>query len=203
VAAFRDAPVRDLRAELQIATNVRILGFLGRFMEAKGFDVLIDAVQLLAARAPAVPPFVVVAVGYGGMIRENRARIEASRLTPYFRFLDFVNHVGPTLKGLDVMVMPSLWEASGLLAMEAMVAGTPVIGSRCVGLSETLADTPASVAEPGSGASLAAAIEARLHDPGTAEARAFVPEAARRFNSRNTFAALRALYGDVVKGVGR
>jgi glycosyltransferase involved in cell wall biosynthesis len=197
LSRFQSAHPRDMRTELGIPSDSVLLGFLGRFMEAKGFDVLIDAVALLAKRTPPVRPFIVLAVGYGGMVRENRARVAALGLADRFRFMDFVTDVAPILKGIDVMVMPSRWEASGLLAMEAMVCGTPTIGTRCIGLSETLADTPARMAEPGSPESLAAQIEAALEDTRAAEAQAFTATAARRFDSHNAFRQLRALYDEL------
>ena len=197
ISRFKSAGQRDMRTELAVPPDATLFGFLGRFMEAKGFDILIDAVELLVKRAQPVKPFVVLAVGYGGMVRENRRRVESSGLSSWFRFMDFVPDVAPILKGIDVMVMPSRWEASGLLAMEAMVCGTPMIGTRCIGLSETLANTPARMADPASPPSLAAALEAALDDHQATAAREFVAEAAKRFDSRNTFGMLRALYDEL------
>jgi glycosyltransferase involved in cell wall biosynthesis len=98
------------------------------------------------------------------------------------RFLPFVPDVAPILKGLDVVVMPSLWEACGMLAMEAMVAGVPVIGTSCVGLREVLSGTPSVVVPPRDGAGLAAALLAEMERPTADSAKAFASEAARRFD---------------------
>jgi len=51
----------------------------------------------------------------------------------------------------------SVWEASGLLAMEAMVCGVPLIATDCVGLRETVSRSPARVATSGNPESLAKA----------------------------------------------
>lgn len=45
--------------------------------------------------------------------------------------------------------MPSRWVAFGLLAVEALCAGTPLIASDCIGLREVVEDTPAVVVPPG------------------------------------------------------
>jgi glycosyltransferase involved in cell wall biosynthesis len=195
---FQAVRPRALRAELGVSEDTVLFGFLGRFMEAKGFDVLIDAVDMLISGTCESFRFVVLAVGYGGLIRESRSRIEARGLSQYFRFMEFVPDVGPILKGLDVMVMPSRWEASGLLAMEAMVCGTPVIGSSCIGLRETLAGTPSITVEAGSAVSLARAMrEVFTHDP-KPSARAFTSEAQQLFDGQRSFRALRALYAELI-----
>ncbi len=128
------------------------------------------------------------------MMRENRARAAQLGLSEHFRFMDFATDVGPLLKGIDIMVMPSRWEASGLLAMEAMVCGTPTIGTRRIGLSETLANTPRGWLNPAQLNRLPRSSRLALQDARGAEARAFMDEAAKRFDSRNAFSQLRALY---------
>jgi glycosyltransferase involved in cell wall biosynthesis len=168
-------------------------------MSQKGFAVLVAAIGLLTRSTQVLPDFRVVVVSHGGFIREEQDRIAALGLSRYFVFLDFVKDVAPTLKGLDLLVMPSLWEASGLLAMESLVCGTPMIGTSCIGLRETLEDTPALSVAPGDPAALAAAIERRLIDSGKADATHFVSQAASRFDGRAAFAALRRLYDEAVR----
>jgi glycosyltransferase involved in cell wall biosynthesis len=62
------------------------------------------------------------------------------------------------------------------------VAGVPLIGTSCIGLSEVLADTPATIVPPGDGAAIAEALarEARLSS--RAAAQAFIPTAIARFD---------------------
>src|SRR6185437_15543213 len=114
----------------------------GRFMEQKGFRVLIDAVGILKRNGLSPARARVLAVGSGGYVREDRARIAAFGLEEFFTIWPYQRDIASILKGIHCLVMPSLWEASGILAMEAMVAGIPVIGSDCVGLRETLAESP-------------------------------------------------------------
>jgi glycosyltransferase involved in cell wall biosynthesis len=94
-------------------------------------------------------------------------------------------------------VMPSLWEASGLLAMEAMVAGVPVIGTDCLGLRETLADTPAIRVPPNDARQLSQALGAFIAQPRPGAARQFRVEAARRFSAHRAFAKLHDLYASI------
>jgi glycosyltransferase involved in cell wall biosynthesis len=184
----------DLTKSLQLDPATVVFGFLGRFMAQKGFRVIIDAVKLLQGAGVTPRELRVLAVGSGGFIREDRARVSALGLESYFTFWPYQPDIVSILKGMHCLLMPSLWEASGLLAMEAMVAGVPVIGSDCLGLRETLADSPAVRVRPNDAADLRDAMAQFMAHPDPAAARAFQPEAARRFSSERAFAQLAELY---------
>jgi len=192
VQAIVSAEARDLRQELRLRDDTTLFGFLGRFMAQKGFRYLIDAIELLAQQGSRSNAFKVLAVGSGGFLQEEQRRIEQSGLTDFFVFWPYQPNIASILKGLDCLVMPSLWEASGLLAMEAFVAGTSVIGTNCIGLRETLVETPAIVARPGDSESLAEAMRTLMND-GSARvnAKVFQAVAMERFDSRRAFATLR------------
>jgi glycosyltransferase involved in cell wall biosynthesis len=171
------------------------MGFLGRFMDQKGFEPLLHALRL--AR-PDCPPFRLVAVGSGDYQREYARLAERLGLSDCVTFLPQRPNIAPLLKQLDLMVMPSLWESCGLLAMEAMVAGVPVLGSDCIGLREVLRDTPAVVAPAGDVPALAKAIADCIRSPRTAEARAFAPVARERFRAERAAEALMGVFEDVL-----
>lgn len=142
---FRKAISRDLRGELGLSDNVFLIGFMGRFMAQKGFRYLVDAVELLVRGEPLLRHPLVLTFGDGGFIREEQAAIQKRGLIEFFTFLPFTDNIAGTVKGLDVVVMPSLWEACGLLAMETMLCGVPLIASDCIGLREVVQGTPAKI----------------------------------------------------------
>src|SRR5262249_37400356 len=76
----------ELHQGLGVGADVRLLGFLGRFMEQKGFLPLLDALERLMARGTA-KPFHVVAVGSGDFEREYRAEVERHGLAHRVSFL--------------------------------------------------------------------------------------------------------------------
>ncbi len=160
-----------------------ILGFMGRFMEQKGFTHLLQALEILN-REGAPRPFHLVAVGSADRRREYEREIVARGLAEHVTVRDFTPDVLPLLRQLDVLVVPSLWEASPLLPMEAMAAGVPVLGSNCIGLREVLAGTPARQFRAGDVGDLVRALRDVLIDPGTEAARAFAPWARARFDCR-------------------
>jgi glycosyltransferase involved in cell wall biosynthesis len=188
------APRRDLAAELGCSSSTVIFGFLGRFMAPKGFRVLIDAVTILKERGFTAEQVRVLAVGSGAFVREDRARIVSLGLDQFFTFWAYQADISSILKGIDCLLMPSLWEASGLLAMEAMVAGTPVIGTDCIGLRETLANSPAVQVQSRNPQQLSEAIANFVARPDNQAALQFQPEAIRRFSADRSFASLRDLY---------
>ena len=114
-------PVRDPSQPLRLAAY-------GRYSWQKGYDVLIEAMRL-------VPPEIATLTfaGYGA---DEHAMKEAASTLPHV-------HVGPSITDLrgflaacDAVVIPSRWEAYGLVATEARSAGRPIIVSDLDGLSE-------------------------------------------------------------------
>jgi glycosyltransferase involved in cell wall biosynthesis len=175
-------PAIDLRALVGVGRAVRVFGFLGRFMEQKGFLPLVHALRRLADADPATP-FHLVAVGSGDYRNEYAAVVRSLGLGGHVTMLDFIPDVRPIFTHLDLLVIPSLWEASSLLAMEAMAAGVPILGTDCIGLREVLRGTPARMVAAGDVSALAQGLQDALEGPWTEEARAFAPAAQQRFDN--------------------
>lgn len=194
VEPFLRGERRDLRRELGLPPQSFLIGFLGRFMSQKGFRYLVDAVEHLK-KEPSLPKELLI-LTFGeqdGFIREEKEEVKRRGLAGSFLFLPFVPDVASTLKGLDIVAMPSLWEACGLLAMEAMVAGVPLVGADCVGLREVLRNTPAHVVPAKNGLALSQALLMEMKNPTTAKAKEFATEAAARFHVKDRAAEIEKL----------
>ena len=171
-----------------------LFGFLGRFMQQKGFLVLLEkALQELNASPPA-QQFCLVAVGSGDYKREYQKEIQRRRLGDVVSLLEFTPDILPILQQLDLLVIPSLWEASPLQPMEAMAAGVPVLGTDCIRLREVLQNTPARMVRAGDATALAAGLREALLSPWTAEARESSAEACQRFDNERSARRLVDLY---------
>jgi glycosyltransferase involved in cell wall biosynthesis len=105
-----------------------------------------------------------------------------------------VPDVTPVLEQLDLVVVPSLWEASSLVSMEAMCAGVPVLGSDCPGLREVLRGTPSRTVRTGDVAALEVGMREALAGLWTDAARAYAPAARQRFDVRQSARRLVELY---------
>lgn len=192
--AFRNASAMDLRRELELPQESFLIGFFGRFMAQKGFRYLVDAVALLKKNCAIQRELYVICSGDDGYVREDRAYASDIGVLDQFRFLPFSPFIGPAIKAVDVVVMPSLWEASGLLAMESLCAGTPLIATTCEGLRETVSNTPAVTVPPRNSAALAAAIEHVMRNVDRQTFDAFASQAATRFSAHVSYCRIRGLY---------
>ena len=114
------------------------VGFIGRFHEVKGADVLVRAIRRLPAdvalrlelRGPADECY----------LRHLRAIAQSDPRVTIGPALE-PGEVGAALRTYDVLCCPSLWFENGpTVAIEAQAVGTPVIGSRLGALPEIVAD---------------------------------------------------------------
>jgi glycosyltransferase involved in cell wall biosynthesis len=185
IERFNNSQVRNFKKELGLDNNYFLIGFLGRFMSPKGFVYLVDALNLLLQRSDLLKKPAVITFGEGDFIREEVIFVNSKGLQDHIYFLPSVPNVAPVLKGLDVVVMPSLWEACGLLAMETMVSGVPFIGTDCIGLREVLKGTPCKVVPAKNSEALAEAIAQEINCPSGLIAEQFRDEAMRRFDIKD------------------
>lgn len=182
---FLIAKKRDIRKEIKVSEDDFLIGFLGRFMSPKGFIYLVDAIEhIIKIKIIQKRPIVLCFSQEDGFIREEKENIKNRGLTESILFLPFVADVASTLKGLDLVVMPSLSEACGLLAMETMVAGVPLIGTNCVGLREVLEGTPATIVPVKDSLTLSIALLEEMKNPSIIKAKEFAITAAARFEVR-------------------
>jgi glycosyltransferase involved in cell wall biosynthesis len=195
--ALPGCPGTDLRRQLGLSTEVPLIGFLGRFMPEKGFPLLLEAVERLVAD-PEGTAFHVVAFGSGDYQREYLQQIAVCRLSGRVSLYDFVPDVAPVLRQLDLVVVPSLWEASSLVSMEAMCAGVPVLGADCPGLREVLRGTPSRTFCTGDADALRHGLQLALESPWTMAAQSFAEEARERFDVGMSAGRLVRVYGRLV-----
>lgn len=132
-------------------------------------------------------------------LSEEQEQVKKRGLTDSILFLPFVPNVASTMKGLDIVVMPSLWEACGLLAMETMAAGTPIVGTNCIGLREVLRNTPAYIVPTKDGTALSEALAMEMRTPTTAKAKEFAAEATARFQVKDRAAEIEKLMRECLK----
>ncbi|ERS81485.1 hypothetical protein Q672_09245 [Marinobacter sp. EVN1] len=197
--AFLGDNARDLRKEAGIPDNALVVGFFGRFMAQKGFGLLVDAVEQLN-RPSSETPVHVCCFGWGGFIREEQADIRSRGLDSFFHFFPATDSMAEAIRGVDVVVMPSKWEACPLLPMEVMVSGRPLIASNCIGMKEVVADSPAMVFEVGSLGGLLEKIQLFEANQNAfqLESDRFREEAALRFDVSQTSSKLAHLFDGVL-----
>jgi len=173
-------------------------------MPEKGFEKLIDAVEILSEDQLIIDKIKILVVNDGAYIREYKALIERRKLSKYFMFHGFIPDIRRILEGIDALVIPSLWEAYGLIAAEALLVNCPIIASECIGLREVISNTPAIKFKTADAQSLANAM--RFYIDNIAEIRAktesYLPTARERYDSRKTAAKLDALFDETIEKRG-
>jgi len=122
------------------ASGVVRFGFLGRWDPSKGVHVLVEAFRRLPSDLPVTLDISAIAGGRAGERYREQIRRSGSR-DPRVRVLPPLPHreVDTFLSGLDVVAVPSQWFETGpLVVLEALAAGTPVIGSDLGGIKELI-----------------------------------------------------------------
>ncbi|MFW6110804.1 MAG: glycosyltransferase family 4 protein, partial [Thermoproteota archaeon] len=112
----------------------KIVLYVGRLVYEKGIQALINSIPQVLEKVNA--KFVIVGNGY--MKQSLSKLVECSGVAHKVTFMGFVDD--ETLKNLqicaDVLVVPSLFEPFGIVALEGMAAKTPVVVSDTGGLAE-------------------------------------------------------------------
>ncbi|PSB27740.1 glycosyltransferase family 4 protein [Stenomitos frigidus] len=184
ISNFHTIPKAEARAALGFDVNDAIVLYVGRFDPRKGIETLVRAFAQLkvetgrresngkAAFDPAKLRLVIV----GGSHPDStdgleRARIErlihAAGLAEQTVFAGQIGHASLPLyyTAADVCAIPSHYEPFGLVAIEAMACGTPVVASDVGGLSFTVVpDETGLLVPPQDPSALAQAIERVLTD---------------------------------------
>lgn len=176
------------------------IGYFGRYMPEKGFTHLIDMVELLVKEYNVTNITIVSVGGFGAYIREYQKEIKKRELEAHFQFLGFFKNVAPVLKKIDLLIIPSLSEACGLISMEGLVCGTPTLAYSCIGLREVLHDTPAVMVQVGDTGDLANQIISIMSDYKRFkhDFDDFVPMARQRFDSIHTASELEKVFDKLI-----
>jgi glycosyltransferase involved in cell wall biosynthesis len=123
-----------VRDELEARDKFVVL-VVGRLIEEKGVSVLLRA----AARLPS--ELVVWVVGDGNQAGELARLAEELSIDARVRFLGDRGRVEPFMQAADCLACPVVWdEAAGLVNIEGLACGLPVVASRAGGIPEIVDD---------------------------------------------------------------
>lgn len=165
-AAERDIEGTGERVE-RLAENARLILTVGRMTEQKGHSYLLDAVRPVLAEHPEA---LFMLVGSGPLEEPLQRQAQALGIVENVHFASGAVDVGRLMQTCDIFVLPSLFEGLPLVALEAMSAGKPVVGTRVCGTIEAVADGETGLlVEPRHPQALAQAINTLLADSPLAE----------------------------------
>jgi glycosyltransferase involved in cell wall biosynthesis len=161
-------PAVTLRAELGIPADAPVVGMVGRLTEQKGHVYLLDAFARLRARHPDAW---LVLVGNGELRAPLERQAAELGIAERVRFTGYRTDGAALMRQMDVVTAPSIFEGFGLVLLEGMAAGRPIVASRVSAIPEIVADgETGTLVPPRDPAALANAIGALLADPARADA---------------------------------
>jgi glycosyltransferase involved in cell wall biosynthesis len=146
---------KDSGSEFLSNNDPMLLG-IGRLEKTKGFDVLIDAFEIVRESVSA--RLLIIGDGQDKKLLEDR--ISKSKYHNDMKISGFMSNPYYLLKNSKLFVLPSLWEGLPTTLIEAISLGIPVVASDCPGgVREILKNGDLGlIVEPGSVKALAEAI---------------------------------------------
>jgi glycogen(starch) synthase len=196
-----DTPRSDSRSALDLPLDRPILVTVRRLVNRMGLSSLIDAMKYVVA---VVPDVLLCIAGQGPLKRSLQAQAERLGLMRNIRFLGFVTEEAlPHLfYAADINVVPTIaLEGFGLVAAEAMAAGTPSIVTPVGGLPEVVSGLSQTLIFSGIKATdiaegLIGALTGALRLPARQECREYIES---RFTSRLMALRTAEVYSELIE----
>jgi glycosyltransferase involved in cell wall biosynthesis len=188
------APGHAPRSEFGLPENKFLALFAGDMTTPrKNLDTVLEALK----SAPEVDLVVV------GALRKNPypERVRAMGLAGRVTFLGFRRDLPKVMQAVDAFVYPSRYEPLGLVVLEALASGLPVVTARATGASELIGpDCGFVIDEARDDRALAEALGALANN---GELRGRMALGARRTAERHTWAAMSARYYELYERLAR
>ncbi|MCC8404944.1 glycosyltransferase family 4 protein [Paraburkholderia sp. MMS20-SJTN17] len=147
----------EARLRLQLPQDRPIVLAVRRLVRRMGLEDLIDAVKLVKRSSPDV---LLLIAGKGRLEGELQARIDDAGLEHNVRLLGFVpdQHLAALYRAANISVVPTVaLEGFGLITVESLASGTPVLVTPVGGLPEAVAGLSPDLVLPETGAQAIAA----------------------------------------------
>lgn len=149
---FKPMDQKEARRYIGVPPEHRMILFVGRIQPLKGIDILMEALAIVRKREPLLAESICVSIIGGdpnpdsdieqaefNRLESLRAELGISDLVT-FRGAKEQDTLVYYYAAAEMVVMPSHYESFGMVAIEAMACGTPVIASDVGGLSFSIED---------------------------------------------------------------
>jgi UDP-glucose:(heptosyl)LPS alpha-1,3-glucosyltransferase len=141
------------RTALGLSAEGRMVLFIGNEFGRKGLPALVEALELLGPEVQ-----LVVVGGTPELVAAEASRPPAQRLGGRLRFVGAHADPRPWLHAADVLAMPSAYESYGLVVLEALACGVPVVATRTGCVPDVVTDGVNGAVVGGGPADLAAGL---------------------------------------------
>lgn len=151
-----------IRESFNIDPDENVVGMISRLEPVKGPGYFIEAVKYVAKQFTKTK-FIIA--GEGSLRKRLEKQVEDTGLQSRFIFTGWREDIPEILSILDILVLPSLNEAVGMVLIEAQAMGVPVVATNIGGIPEIVKDKQTGILVPaGSYKDLAQAINYLLSD---------------------------------------
>jgi D-inositol-3-phosphate glycosyltransferase len=213
VGRFCPIPLDVARQKIGLPGDRRLILFVGRIEPLKGLETLFRALAILAKETPCLcDDIYLTVIGGEGEGTEATRGAEEARLRELRQDLglnDLVTFLGSKDQDLlpyyysaaYVVTVPSYYESFGMVAVEAMACGTPVVASKVGGLMYTIQDGLTGLLFPANSPDgLAEKLCLLLDEPDTRDRMGVSARAwAQQFSWHNVADQIVGLYGEVLQ----
>lgn len=193
---------QEARRFWQIPPDAKVVIFLGRLHPVKALDLLVKACAQL--QVSEIPIQLLLAGPDGGMEAPLRILVQNLKLESRVRFLGMLNGVDRNrlLAASDIMALISHDENFGNAAVEAMLAGVPVLVSEHVGICREVAEDGAGRVVPLKVEAVGQALQQMLADPEKLQAMGQVAAvtARQRYDLTTVARQMAMAYEDILTG---
>ena len=157
----KDKFKKELVQEFNIDADKPIILFVGNIIKRKNVDLLIEAKKQMNTKAN------LVIVGDGPLLEQLKTKAEKEYFDGNLDNVYFTGSrtdVEDIIPSCDLLVLPSFTESFGLVLIEALACGKPVIGSNVGGIKEIITEDVGLLIDPNDPSDLANAIDKVLSD---------------------------------------
>ncbi len=152
-----------IKESLKIDSQEKVIGYVGRLEQIKGPQFFVEAAKLCLDKN-LLRRFILV--GEGSLRKELEENVSLWGLNEKIVFVGWRDDIADVMSIMDILVLPSLNEAVGIVLLEAQSLGVPVVASEVGGIPEMIRDKETGIlVGPGEPAALALAIDDLLSDP--------------------------------------
>lgn len=151
VNKFNDKPDNSFRKELGLSEKPVVL-FVGNIIKRKNVNLLIEA------KKHSTNDYQLVIVGDGPLLKNLKEKVQKENVSDVY-FTGSREDVERIIPSADVLVLPSFSESFGLVLIEALACGKPVIGSKVGGIQEIITPNVGLLINPNDDKTLVSAID--------------------------------------------
>jgi 1,2-diacylglycerol 3-alpha-glucosyltransferase len=137
-SSFSDANGEEFREKYGIPLQRPMLLYVGRVAHEKNIGFLLEVVKLLSEQ---IPEILLVITGEGPADASLRASVKSLSIEKNVQFIGYLDRnteLNACYKAADIFVFASKSETQGLVLLEAMAQGTPVVAIAELGTASVL-----------------------------------------------------------------